>query len=145
MAKRYQVNGATRFANRLMAILIRRGLLPGNMVLLNVRGRKSGNIISTAIIPVQVGSQRYVVAPYGEVNWVRNVRAAGQLTLQQGKHEESFKIAELAPYDAAPILKTYLADSRMVRPYFDSKPDAPLTSFEAEASNHPVFRLDAAR
>ncbi|HZS88643.1 MAG TPA: hypothetical protein VFE42_14310 [Chloroflexota bacterium] len=80
-------------------------------------------------------------APFGAVNWVRNARAAGQVTLTRGRHSECVKIAELGPDESAPILKEYVQCNGIVRPYFDVTPDAPLTAFAAEALRHPVFRV----
>jgi hypothetical protein len=90
---------------------------------------------------VEEGTNRWLVAPYGEVSWVRNARAAGQVTLSRGRRSEAVAIVELRPAEAAPILKQYITDVPITRPFFDAKPDAPLEAFVAEAHRHPVFHI----
>jgi hypothetical protein len=90
---------------------------------------------------VEEDGQRWLVAPYGEVNWVRNARTAGQVTLTRGHHCETVSIVELSPIEQAPILKEYLRRVPIVRPFFDARVSSPLEAFVAEASRHPVFRL----
>jgi hypothetical protein len=81
------------------------------------------------------------LAPYGEVGWVRNARAAGQVTLKRGRRSETVRIVELSAEDAAPVLKKYLAQVPIVRPFFDVTPKSNIQDFVAEASRHPVFRI----
>jgi hypothetical protein len=81
------------------------------------------------------------VAPYGVVDWVRNTRAAGQVQLRRGRKVETAAVSELPPDEAAPILKAYVGQVKIVRPFFDSAPEAPVESFAAEAAGKPVFRL----
>lgn len=140
MAKTYQVNGATRFTNRVLAILIRMGIMPAKMHLLTVRGRKTGKLYTTPVSPVTDGSRRYVVA-LGEVGWVKNARASGEVVLTRGSKQETLKIKELSPAEAAPILKAYFTAEAITRPYFNVTLDSPLTAFEKEAGTHPVFEL----
>jgi deazaflavin-dependent oxidoreductase (nitroreductase family) len=106
-----------------------------------VRGRKSGQPYSTPVTLVEENGQRWLVAPYGEVGWVRNARAAGIITLSRGRKYESVSIVELPPEDAAPVLKEYLAQAPVVRPFFDVTPKSELADFVAEAPRHPVFRI----
>ncbi len=81
------------------------------------------------------------MAPYGAVGWVRNARVAGRVTLTRGRRSETVRIAELGPAEAAPILRRYVAQVPIVRPYFDVGPEAPAEAFAAEAPGHPVFRV----
>ncbi|HVO41411.1 MAG TPA: nitroreductase/quinone reductase family protein [Aggregatilineales bacterium] len=104
-------------------------------------GRKTGSLYSTPVSLVIQGNQRFLVAPFGEVNWVRNARASGQVILSRRGQQEVVKLHELNPSEGAPILKTYLAMRPFTAPYFDNRPDAPVEAFEQEASNHPVFRI----
>lgn len=113
----------------------------GNTYLLTVPGRKSGKPHSTPVTLVERGGQRYLVAPYGEVGWVRNARAVGSVTLSRGRARERIDITELAPAEAAPVLKQYAEEVPIVRPYFDADKDSSLAHFEAEAPRKPVFRL----
>jgi deazaflavin-dependent oxidoreductase (nitroreductase family) len=84
---------------------LRVGLRPRHTPLLTVRGRRSGTWYSTPVTLVETGGQRWLVAPYGAVSWVRNARAAGQVTLGRGRHADTGAIVELGPAEAAPVLK----------------------------------------
>jgi deazaflavin-dependent oxidoreductase (nitroreductase family) len=141
MAKTYHVNGMIRFTNRLLGAFIRMGLMPTKMHLLTVRGRKTGKLYSTPVSLVISDNRRYVVAPYGVGSWVKNARANGEVMLTRGSSQETLKIRELAPQEAAPILKAYLGAEAITRPYFDVTLESPIEAFEAEAGAHPVFEL----
>jgi len=141
MAKTYELTPARRVVNRLMKTLIRLGFGPSNTVLLTVQGRKSGKLYSTPVSLVQENGQRWLVAPYGPVSWVQNARAAGQVTLTRGKQSESVSLQELSPEESAPILKLYVKQEAITRPYFDAQPDSPIEAFVAEAARHPVFLI----
>jgi deazaflavin-dependent oxidoreductase (nitroreductase family) len=117
------------------------GLPLGSTYLLTVKGRKSGRLLTTPVTLLEENGQRWLVAPYGEVNWVRNARAAGQVTLTRGRHSETASIVELGPAERAPLLQKYLRRVSVVRPFFDVTPHAPLEAFVAEAPRHPVWRL----
>jgi deazaflavin-dependent oxidoreductase (nitroreductase family) len=110
--------------------------------LLTVPGRKSGQTYSTPVTLVEENGRRWLVAPYGEVSWVRNARAAGQVTLNRGRRSETVALVALPPDDAAPVLKRYLAQIAVVRPFFDVNPQSDLHEFAAEAPRHPVFRIE---
>jgi hypothetical protein len=91
---------------------------------------------------VEENGERWLVAPYGEVGWVQNARAARQITLRRGRRSETVTIVELAPEDAAPVLKKYITRISIVRPFFDVRPESDLRDFVAEAPRHPVFRIE---
>jgi deazaflavin-dependent oxidoreductase (nitroreductase family) len=105
-----------------------------------VRGRRSGRLYSTPVTLVEESGQRWIVAPYGEVNWVRNARSAGTVKLSRGRKSEVVKILELPPQLAAPVLKKYVERVPITRPFFDVSPDSSLDEFIVEAPRHPVFR-----
>ena len=141
MAKTFQVNFATRMRDSLLMTLQRAGVNMGTMSLLTVRGRKSGQPHTVPVRLVEQDGQRWLVAPYGPVQWVRNLRVAGQATLTRGRRSEAISVTELPAGEAAPILKEYLIHVADVRPYFDVTRDSPLEAFEREAPRHPVFRI----
>ena len=141
MAKTYRLTPARRLANALMRGLLRLGVAPRTTYLLTVPGRRSGKPRSTPVTLVEADGQRWLVAPYGEVGWVRNARAAGEVRLTRGRQSEVVRVEELGPEEAAPVLKAYVARVPVTRPYFDAPPDAPLAAFVAEAPRHPVFRI----
>lgn len=122
-------------------MLLRIGVKMGTMSLLTVRGRKSGQPRTVPVLLVEQEGERFLVAPYGVVQWVRNLRAAGTATLTRGRHSEVISVTELEAREAAPILKLYLAKATAARPYFDATQDSPLEAFEREAASHPVFRI----
>jgi hypothetical protein len=82
------------------------------------------------------------VAPYGEVAWVRNARAAGEAELRRAHAVERVQLREVSAVAAAPVLRSYLRQLRfVVGPYFDVTPSSPDAAFTAEAPRHPVFLL----
>jgi deazaflavin-dependent oxidoreductase (nitroreductase family) len=142
MAKQYQVDGRVRFVNRMMAHMIRWNIAPAHTYLMTVLGRKTGKPYSTPVTLVERDGQRWLVSPYGEVNWVKNARAAGEVSLFRNGKTETLKIIELSPVESAPILKEYIRAQGIVRPYFEVQPDSAMQDFEAEAPYHPVFLLE---
>src|SRR6266699_7099308 len=142
MAKTLQLNFADRIGDALITTLLRAGVKIGTTSLLTVRGRKSGQPHTVLVLPVEQDGERWLVAPYGVVQWVRNIRAAGTATLNRGRRSETISVTELPAQEAAPILKEYLLHvSGGVRSYFDAKRDSPLEAFEREAPRHPVFLI----
>src|SRR6266699_650692 len=116
MAKTYQITFTVRMVNMLATALLRAGIRIHTMSLLTVRGRKSGQPHSVPVTLVEQGSQRWLVAPYGAVQWVRNLRAAGTATLTRGRRSEAISVTELPAQEAAPILKQYLLKATAARP-----------------------------
>jgi deazaflavin-dependent oxidoreductase (nitroreductase family) len=142
MAKTYQVGTFVRFSNAIMTTLLRRGVKMGGNVLLTVPGRKSGEPRTTPVTILEWNGERLLQSPFGDVNWVRNLRAAGHATLTRGRHIEPVRVVELSPAEAAPIFKGTIATyPSFVRQYFDVTPESPLEAFEAEAPRHPMFRI----
>jgi deazaflavin-dependent oxidoreductase (nitroreductase family) len=139
----YHVNFADRIAAALTKTLLRAGVKLGTMSLLTVRGRISGQPHTVLVLLVEQDGQRWLVAPYGVVQWVRNIRAAGTATLTRGRHAEAICVTELPAQEAAPVLKQYLLlpVSAGVRSSFDATKDSPLEAFEREAARHPVFQI----
>jgi deazaflavin-dependent oxidoreductase (nitroreductase family) len=128
--------------NQIVRASLRVGLSPPHTYLLTVHGRKSGALYSTPVRLIEQDGKRWLVAPYGEVAWVRNARAARQVRLARGSRIETVAIREVAASEAAPVLQAYLAQVPIVRPFFDVKPDSDLRDFAAEAPRHPVFRIE---
>ena len=142
MAKTLHRNFADRMNDALITTLLRAGVKMGTTSLLTVRGRKSGQPHTVPVVLVVQDGQRWLVAPYGVVQWVRNIRAAGTATLTRGRRSEAISVTELPAQEAAPVLKQYLLHvSAGVRLYFDATKDSPLEAFEREAPRHPVFQI----
>ena len=142
MAKTYQMNAFTRFGNTMSAAMIKLGISPEGLHLLRVRGRKTGLLRTTPVNLIEHQGRRWLVAPYGEVAWVRNVRAAGQAELLRGSTAERIQLREATTEEAVPVLRAYLRQLKLVvGPYFDVTPSSPDAAFVAEAPRHPVFLL----
>lgn len=119
--------------------LARLGVGPAS--LLTTTGRRTGKPRCTPVIPVRQGDRRWLVAPYGDVSWVLNARAAGQVVLRHGRQACTCTIREVPAAEAGPILKQYVAVASATRPYFRADKTAPVSEFIAEAHLHPVFEL----
>lgn len=130
-----------RLGNFLISPLARLGLAGRRTHILTVRGRKSGRRYSTPVELVIDDGGRWLVAPYGEREWVKNARAAGAIELTRAGRTSRHAIEEVGPDEAAPVLREYLRTTPIVKAYFDAAADAPLEAFAAEATRHPVFRL----
>lgn len=144
MTRPFRTTNTMRIGTALLKALLRVGALLGPLALLTVRGRKSGKVIATPVALIQHGNERWLVAAFGDVNWVRNLRAAGQAQLTRGLRAEVIGVVELEAHEAAPILQEFLRRFHRVpfmRPYFDVTPTSALTDFEREAAHHPVFRI----
>lgn len=144
MAKSYRVTTGARAANAVLGFLLRAGMAPGFMRLLTVPGRRTGQPRTTPVVPVKTGKGQWLVAPYGEVGWVRNARAAGQVTLHRGRDTQSFAVTEVPPNEAVPVLREYLAHKAVrqrVQDYFDVTPESTDEEIADEAPHHPVFAL----
>ena len=142
MAKTYALGASRRLVNAGISALARLGLAGRHTYILMVKGRKTGRVYSTPVTLIEDG-ERWLVAPYGEVGWVRNARAAGEVEITRSRRSETMNIEEVAPEQAAPVLKQYLNSVSVVRPFFDVTPESPLDEFVTEAPRHPVFRLTA--
>jgi deazaflavin-dependent oxidoreductase (nitroreductase family) len=107
-----------------------------------VPGRKSGLPRTTPVALGEGDGQRWLVANFGEVDWVRNLRAAGRGTLTRGHHSEEVFSMELPPALAAPLLRQSLAAAPPpIRKNFGVKPDSSLEDLEREVERHPVFQI----
>jgi F420H(2)-dependent quinone reductase len=129
-----------RALNAVVRPLARLGLTGPRTHLLTVPGRKTGRLWSTPVSIVREGGERWLVAPYGERNWVRNARAAGWIHLRRGRYDERLRVDELAPRDAVPVLRRYYELAYVTRPFFDVTLSSSDEAWLAEAPRHPVFR-----
>jgi len=141
VATKYRRGLARRAINALVSILLPIGLGPRSTYLLTVTGRRSGAARTTPVTLVEEGGRRWLVAPYGEVAWVRNLRAAGKALLARGARTEAIVIREVNAEEAARVLKMYVTRVPITRPYFDVTPESDLGTFRAEAPRHPVFAI----
>lgn len=97
-----------RIFNGVVRGLTRIGISVAGSRELRVRGRTSGEWRTTPVNLLTVDGERYLVAPRGNTQWVRNIRAAGAGELRVGRRTESFRIAEVGDDRKSPILRDYL-------------------------------------
>ena len=146
MADRYIVpNWFTRNVfNRAVAGLTRLGISVWGSRVLEVRGRKSGEPRRTPVNLLSLEGERYLVAPRGQTQWVRNMRVAGEGQLLLGKSREPFTASELPDAEKEPILRAYLKRWKWeVGQFFDGvDADASTDEIARIAPNHPIFRVE---
>ena len=127
--------------------LLRRGVPLGPNALLTVRGRTSGLPRTTPVAIVAIGGRRWLIGTFGEVNWVRNLRAAGEATLTVHRRPEPVQAVELSQQEAAhfykDVLGPYVAGIPFGRFLLGTLLGAKdlLRDPEAAAKSHPVFEL----
>src|SRR5437899_5783826 len=97
-----------RVFNRIYGLLVGLGLGFSYNYLLEVRGRKSGRTYSTPIDLLELNGKRYLVAPRGRMQWVRNAEAAGEVMLKKGRTRQRFRLRALADSEKPEVLKAYL-------------------------------------
>ncbi len=129
--------------NRIVAALTRLGLPLAGSRVLEVRGRKSGEWRRTPVNPLELGGGRYLVAPRGNAQWVRNMRVAGGGRLVRGRRAEEFGAVEVPDSEKAPVLRAYLEKWKWeVGAFFGGVgPDASDEELLRIAPDHPVFRI----
>lgn len=145
---RYVAPGAgTKFFNGAVAGLTKLGLSVWGSRVLYVKGRTSGEWRSTPVNLLKHDGNRYLVAPRGTTQWVRNLRAAGgHGELHLGRRVEPFRATELGD-DAKPeVLRAYLKRWKMeIGVFFDGVgPDASDETLRRIAPGYPVFQIDRA-
>jgi deazaflavin-dependent oxidoreductase (nitroreductase family) len=135
-----------RLSNGVMAGLTKAGLSVKGSRVLFVRGRSSGEWRSTPVNPLRYEGASYLVAPRGQTQWVRNMRAAGGGELHLGRKVETFTATELADADKPALLRAYLRNWKAeVGMFFDGVgPDATDEQLLAIAPGYPVFRITPA-
>jgi len=128
--------------NKLFGLLVGLGFgLPHNY-LVQVKGRKSGKTYSTPIDLLEFKGKRYLVAPRGRTQWVRNVEAAGEVVLRKGFLRRHFRVRPVDDGEKPEVLKAYI-DSfrRTVQRYFPLPAGSPAQEFVRVAADYPVFEL----
>ena len=143
MARTCRLTPAARLINRLSAALIKTGAAASCAHILTVRGRAAGRLRPTPAGVLTAGQDRWLAGAYGPVNWTRNARAAGEVTLRRVRRSQRYAVSEPSARDAVPVLREYIKRIRVARTYFDATPDSPGDAIMAELPAHPVFRLTA--
>lgn len=129
--------------NPMIARLTRLGISMFGARVLEVRGRTSGKPRHTPVNLLSLDGERYLVAPRGETQWVRNLRVSGEGRLLVGRRGESFTAVELADEEKPPVLRAYLKRWKFeVGVFFDGVgPGTSDAEMLAAAAKHPVFKI----
>lgn len=142
MPKTYRRGAGTRLVDFGFRTLTRLALGRKDRHLLTVRGRKTGRPLSTPVDVIEEGGARWLVAAYGVTGWVRNVRVHGEVTIARGGRSEGLRAVEVGPLEGVPVLRRYLQEVPVTRPYFTVTSASTDQEFAADLQRHPVFRLD---
>ncbi len=127
--------------NRIFGFIAGLGLAPSFIYLLEVKGRKSGKVYSTAVNLLEINGKQFLVAPRGRTQWVRNAEASGEVTLKKGARRK-FRLRPLADSEKPHVLKQYLTNYKgAVQRFFPIPPDATLEAFAEIAAGYPAFEL----
>ena len=131
-----------RVFNRIFGFVVGLGLGFSHNYLLQVRGRKSGKIYSTPIDLLELSGKRFLVAPRGRTQWVRNAEAAGEVTLKKGSKRQQLRLRALSDQEKPEILKAYLDQfKREVQRYFPVPAGSPVETFRELVQRYPAFEL----
>lgn len=133
----------TNVFNRIVAGLTRAGISVMGSRVLEVRGRKTGQPRRTPVNLLVYGGERYLVAPRGHTQWVRNLRASHEGCLWLGRRSEPFRASELPDDEKPPLLRAYLKRWKLeVGVFFEGVgPESPDEELRRIAPDHPVFKL----
>ena len=150
--QRYRVPFLVRVMNPLLRAMLRLGLSMGPAVLLTVRGRKSGQSFTTPVGIFERDGQRWLFAEFGQVNWVRNLRATPRAEIRRGRRRESIVAVELGPAEAGAVFRDVVVPwlrapmgrmaARMAGPSLLTVLDAtPSKDLVKEAERYPIFEI----
>ena len=138
-----QPSAVERAFNYLFGVFVGLGLGLAHNYLLQVRGRKSGRIYSTPVNLLIVNGRKYLIAPRGETQWVRNARSTGEIWLKKGRRRGHFRLREIPDEEKPHLLKLYLDQFRpTVQRYFPVPAGSGPEAFSAIAAQYPVFELE---
>ncbi|HEX6229725.1 MAG TPA: nitroreductase family deazaflavin-dependent oxidoreductase [Solirubrobacterales bacterium] len=145
MEARYEKPGwfTKNILDRFVALLTRIGIDVAGSRVLEVRGRSSGEWRRTPVHLLTHDGGMYLVAPRGNTQWVRNLRASGRGRLAAGRGAEDFTAVELIDEEKPPLLRAYLKRwGWEVGKFFDGVgADSPEEELRRIAPEHPVFRV----
>jgi len=148
-----QAPALIRKSNPLASRLLRAGLPMGPNLLLTVRGRTSGEPRTAPVAVVDVGGRRWVIGAYGDVQWTRNLRAAGEGDIESHGRIDHVVARELSQDEAVvffrDVLRPYVAHLPLIgrlfgRVFFRLVGSEVLTDPESAAATRPVFELRSA-
>ena len=122
--------------------LLKLGVGPSHMRVLEVRGRKSGKVFSLPVDLLAKDGKLYLVAPRGHTQWVRNAEAAGAVVLRRGSRAQEYRLRALGDAEKPPILKAYLDSFKSeVQRFFPLPAGSPVEQFAPLVTRYPAFEL----
>jgi len=137
-----QPNLLDRILNRLFGLLLKLGVGLAHNYLLEVRGRKTGKVYSTPVNVLEYKAKKYLVAPRGYTQWVRNVETSGEATLVQRAERTKVRLRTVADEEKPEILKAYLDRFKLtVQRYFPIAAGSPAEAFKSLAVRYPVYEI----
>ena len=130
--------------NPTVQALTRMGVSVWGSRILRVRGRSSGEWRSQPVNLLTFEGKRYLVAPRGLTQWVRNIRVSGEGELLLGSKVERFRAVEIPDAEKLPILRAYLKIWKAEVGVFFQGVDANSSeeNLRRIAPDHPVFRVE---
>ena len=145
MAEHYQRPGwfTTQVFNRVVAAMTRLGVSVYGSRVLEVKGRSSGQWRSTPVNLLRYQGDDYLVAPRGQTQWVKNLRASGEGRLRVGNRTHPFSAVEVTDDEKPALLRAYLKKWKFeVGSFFGGVgPDSSDDELRRIAPDHPAFRL----
>jgi deazaflavin-dependent oxidoreductase (nitroreductase family) len=137
-----QPTAVERLFNRVFGFLVGLGIGFKHNYLLEVRGRTSGKLHTNPVDLLEMNGKRYLVAPRGNTQWVRNAQAAGEVALKRGSFHQTFRVVPIVDGEKAPLLKAYLERFKAeVQRYFPIAAGSDVEAFADIAADYPVFEL----
>lgn len=131
-----------RLFNAAVGWLVRMGVGPSHMRLLEVRGRVSGRLYTLPVDLLEYEGGLYLVAPRGRTQWVRNVGASESIVLRRGARRTRYALRPLGDAEKPPVLKAYLVRfENEVGRFFPLPAGSPVAAFVALAPRYPAFAL----
>jgi len=135
-----------RAFSKVFGVLVGLGLGLRHNYVLEVAGRKSGRMYSAPVDVLDVGTRRFLIAPRGRTQWVRNAEASGRVFLKKAGRREEFGVRAVADADKPELLKAYLDRFKTtVQRYFPVPAGSAASAFVDVASGYPVFELTPPR
>lgn len=138
MAKQYRMTPGKRVVSWMTSVLSRLGV--GAFVVMTTVGRKSGEPRDVTVAPISDDDGDYVVSPYGEVSWVRNVRADPRVRLRRGGTESTAELVEITG-ERPHLVEGYYQRESFARQFMDLPDDPTSEDFVTLADRFPVFRI----
>ena len=135
-------NALDRIVNRAFGFVVGLGLGLSHNYIVQVRGRSTGRLYSTPIDLLELNGKRFLVAPRGRTQWVRNAEAGGEIVLKKGSKRRRFRIRIVANGEKPEILKAYLDRFKLtVQRYFPIPAGSEPSAFAKIADQYPVLEL----